>query len=160
MFALRKSHWINNNDDERIAEMESRKNIYIELESELNQIFLELGMADPRCNRCSSWLKMLIMVAIHYPSEWNMAHIEHISRYANVTHERVRQFLWRKYSEGREVLCNHFGDSVEINFMIKSKPNAEEFVTLLADNLRAKYEIQPRGKRLRWPKVNLAMFCV
>lgn len=140
--------------------------VFAKIESELNQIFTELGMADPRCNRCSSWLKMLILIAIHYPSEWNDGHIEYISRYSNITRERVRQFLWRtaaenwKYSEGREVLCNHFGDSVEINFTIKSKPNAEEFVTLLADNLRAKYEIQPRGKRLRWSKVNLAMFCV
>ena len=134
--------------------MERRDKMYTELESELNQIFTELGM-EPNENRAFMWLKELIMIAVRSPAVWSDSYLEDIGKRENLTRERVRQLLWRtaaekwNFSKGCEVLCNHFGDSVEINFTIKSKPSAEEFVTLLADNLRAKYQIQPHRKRLR-----------
>ena len=132
--------------------------VYVDIESELTHIFSELGMDDPKYYRGSAWLKSLVLVAIRYPNSWTQNHLEHIARMHNLTRERVRVILWRTAAEKWSYQCwkklsDNLGYSVDPHFAIVSKPNTYEFVTLLAANLRIKYQIRPQDGDFEWSKV-------
>ena len=132
--------------------------VYVDIELELNHIFSELGMDDPKYHRGSAWLKSLVLIAIRYPTAWIQGHLEYIGNIHNITRERVRIILWRTAAEKWSYqcwgkLCEELSYSVEPHFAIVSKPNAHEFISLLADNLRIKYQIQPQHEGFAWSKV-------
>ena len=136
--------------------------VYVDIESELTQIFAELGMDDPKYRQGSAWLKSLVLIAIRYPTAWTKGHLEYIGSMHNITRERVRVILWRTAAEKWSYQCwkkfsEKFGYSVAPHFAIVSKPNAYEFVALLADNLRIKYQIQPQDEDFAWSKVCMAV---
>ena len=128
---------------------------FVDIESELTRIFAELGMDDPKYRQGSAWLKSLVLIAIRYPTAWTQNHLEYIARLHNITRERVRVILWRTAAEKWSYQCwkklsENLGYSVEPHFAIVSKPNAYEFISLLADNLRIKYQIQPQDEGFAW----------
>ena len=134
--------------------------VYVDIESELAQIFAELGMDDPKYHRGSAWLKSLVLIAIRYPTAWTQGHLEYIGNIHNITRERVRVILWRTAAEKWSYQCwkklsEKLGYSIEPHFAIVSKPNAYEFISLLADNLRIKYKIQPQDEGFAWSKVSV-----
>ena len=138
--------------------MDNINKVYADIESELTQIFAELGMDDPKYSRGSAWLKSLVLIAIRYPTAWTQGHLEYIGNIHNINRERVRVILWRTAAEKWSYQCwknlsEKLGYSVKPRFTIVSKPNAYEFISLLADNLRIKYQIQPQDKDFAWSKV-------
>ena len=72
---------------------------YIDIETELNQIFTELGLDDLKYRRGSAWLKSLVWIAIRYPTAWAKDHLNYIASLHNITRERVRIILWRTAAE-------------------------------------------------------------
>ena len=129
--------------------MNNSSKVYVDIVSELDQIFAELGMGDTEYRRGAAWLKALVLFAVDCPKSWQKGHLELLGKMNNITRERVRVILWRTAAEKWnykcwEDLCERFGYSVEVHFEIASKPNTYEFVALLADNLRMKYQIRPK----------------
>ena len=115
-------------------------------------------MNDPKYRRGSAWLKSLVLIAIRYPTAWIQDHLQYIGSMHNVTRERVRVILWYTAAEKWNYQCwkklsEKLGYSIEPHFAIVSKPNAYEFVALLADNLRIKYQIRPQDEDFAWLKV-------
>ena len=118
------------------------------MEKELNQILLELGL-DPGGNRREfQWLKEVIGLAVRRPSTWQESYLEFIGRREGITRERVRQILYKAVWDNWNVrsayvLSNHFGYPIQTQFE-RVKPNHIEFVTLLSEELRAKYPLVVR----------------
>ena len=139
--------------------MENKEKVFAALEVELDEIFAEMEADNPRCRRGAPALKELILVAVRYPESWQKGSLKAFGIRYNVTRERIRQLLWRTASEAWNIkhwkgLCERFGHPIEVKFEIISKPNTEEFVTLLADNLREKYHIQPEEGEYEWPQIS------
>ena len=115
------------------------------MEQELNQILLELGM-DPGGNRREfQWLKEVIGLAVRYPNTWQVRYLDLIGRREGITRERVRQILckavWNHWTpRSVHILSEHFGHPIQTQFE-RVKPNHIEFVSLLSEELRAKYRI-------------------
>lgn len=139
--------------------MENKEKVFAALEVELDEIFAEIEADNPRGRRGASMLKELILVAVRYPESWQKGSIEAFGRRYSITRERIRQILWRTAAEAWNIklwkgLCERFGHSIKVKFEIISKPNTKEFVTLLADNLREKYHIQPEEGEYEWPQIS------
>lgn len=139
--------------------MENKEKVFAEVEAELNEIFAEMDMDNQRYRQGASMLKELILVAVRYPENWAKGSYEVFGRRYNITRERIRQILWRTAAESWNIkywkgLCERFGHNIELKFEIISKPNTEEFVTLFADNLREKYQIQPEEGEFDWSQIS------
>ena len=135
--------------------MENRVEVLASLEAELDEIFAEMDMDSPRHRRGATMLKELILVAVRYPEGWQKGSLEAFGKRHNITRERIRQILWRTAAESWHIkywkgLCERFGHDIELKFEIISKPNTKEFVTMFADNLREKYQIQPEEGEFEW----------
>ena len=120
--------------------MENKEKVLIELE----QILSELCMV-PTDHRDFGWLQEVILMAVRHPVTWELQYAEYIGKRENITRERVRQILhkavWNNWNvNSKDVLKNHFGADVQINFEYV-KPNHVEFIKLIADNLRKKHHI-------------------
>ena len=116
----------------------------VSLETELNDVMVSLGM-DPEEHRYFAWLRDLVLLAAVHPDSWQDKYLIKIGLVENVTYERIRQILyktaWDHWSaNSKAVLHNHFGESLEISFAF-GKPNHEEFILLLSNALRKKYEL-------------------
>lgn len=116
----------------------------IQLETELNDIMVELAI-DPEEHRYFAWLRDLVLLAAVHPDSWQDKYLIKIGLVENVTYERIRQILyktaWDHWSVHAEtVLYNHFSHSLQISFAF-GKPNHEEFILLLSNALRNKYEL-------------------
>lgn len=138
--------------------MENKEKVFAEVEAELDEIFAEMDMDNQRYRQGASMLKELILVAVRYPDGWWNGSYEVFGRRYNITRERIRQILWRTAAESWNIkywkgLCERFGHNIELKFEIISKPNTEEFVTLFADNLREKYQIQPEEGGFDWSQI-------
>ena len=138
--------------------MENKEKVFMELENELDEIFAEMDMDNPRYRQGAPMLRELILVAVRYPDGWWNGSYEVFGRRYNITRERIRQILWRTAAESWNIkywkgLCERFGHNIELKFEIISKPNTEEFVTLFADNLREKYQIQPEEGGFDWSQI-------
>ena len=139
--------------------MENKEKVFAEIEAELNEIFAEMGMDNPRYRQGAPMLRELILVAVRYPDGWRNGIYEVFGRRYNITRERIRVILWRTAAESwnikyRKGLSERFGHDIELKFKIISKPNTEEFVTLFADNLREKYQIQPKKGEFDWSQIS------
>ena len=138
--------------------MENKEKVFAEIEAELNEIFAEMGMDNPRYRQGAPMLRELILIAVRYPDGWWNGSYEVFGRRYNITRERIRQILWRTAAESWNIkywkgLCERFGHNIELKFEIISKPNTKEFVTLFADNLREKYQIQPEEGEFDWSQI-------
>ena len=116
----------------------------MDLETELDYILAELGMNPLGDKRDFAWLKEVILLAVRYPNTWQARYLELIGKRECITRERVRQVLykavWDRWTpESVHVLGNHFGHHIQTQFE-RVKPNHIEFVTLLSEGLRAKYQ--------------------
>lgn len=139
--------------------MDSKEKVFTELEAELDQIFTEMEIDAFGYHRGAACLRELVLVAVRYPNNWQKGHFNAFARRYNLTRERIRVMLWRTSAERwnrncRGILNEHFGHPIELKFKIISKPNSEEFVTLLADNLREKYQILPEEGEFEWPQIS------
>ena len=137
--------------------MENKEKVFAELEVELAEILSELDMA-PESHRDFGWLQEVILMAVRDPATWKSQYAEYIGKRANITCERIRQILykavWNNWkADSGEIIKNHFGDNVQMKFEYV-KPNHVEFIKLIADNLREKYQIQP--ERVSLSKIILA----
>ena len=124
--------------------MENKEKVFAELEAELDQILIELSMA-PEGHRDFGWLQEVILMAVRDPMNWEEEYAEYIGKRESISRERVRQILhkavWNNWNvNSKDVLKNHFGADVQINFEYV-KPNHVEFIKLIADNLRKKHHI-------------------
>lgn len=124
--------------------MDNKEKIFTAIETELAEILSELGMA-PTGHRDFGWLQEVILMAVRNPLIWEAKYAEYIGKRENITRERIRQILhkaaWNNWNvNSKDVLKNHFGADVQINFEYV-KPNHVEFIKLIADNLREKYHI-------------------
>ena len=138
--------------------MENKEKVFMKLENELDEIFAEMDMDNQRYRQGASMLKELILVAVRYPENWAKGSYEVFGRRYNITRERIRIILWRTAAESWNIriwksLCERFGHNIELKFEIISKPNTKEFVTLFADNLREKYQIQPKEGEFDWSQI-------
>lgn len=111
---------------------------------EFEQILSELGMA-PESHRDFGWLQEVFLMAVRDPLSWEAEYAEYIGKRESITCERVRQILhkavWNNWNvNSKDVLKNHFGADVQINFEYV-KPNHVEFITFMADNLCKKHHI-------------------
>lgn len=116
----------------------------LEIEVELEQILIQLGMDPDGNNRGFGWLKEVILYAISHPDCWKENYLELIGKREGITRERVRQILYKAVwdhwtSQSVDVLSNHVGHSIQTQFEWV-KPSYIEFVTLLSEGLRAKYQ--------------------
>ena len=107
--------------------METKEKVFAELEAELDEIFAEMGMDNPRYRQGASMLRELILVAVRYPDGWWNGSYEVFGRRYNITRERIRQILWRTAAESWNIkywkeLCERFGHNIELKFEIISKP--------------------------------------
>ena len=139
--------------------MENKEKVFAALEVELDEIFAEMKVDNPRYRQGASMLKELILVAVRYPESWQKGSLAAFGRRYSITRERIRQILWRTATEVWNIkhwkgLCERFGHPIELKFEIITKPNTEEFVTLFADNLREKYHIQPEEGEYEWPQIS------
>ena len=126
--------------------MENKEKTFAAIETELAQILNELCMA-PETHRDFGWLQEVILMAVRDPVTWESQYAEYIGKRENITRERIRQILhkavWNNWkADSGEIIKNHFGDNVQMKFEYV-KPNHVEFISLMADNLREKYQIQP-----------------
>lgn len=118
--------------------------VFVKLKEEIDQIFAELSMDNPRYCRGVSWLKELVLIAVRDPDTWDDEYLEYIGKRENITRERVRQILhkaaWDNWSkDSKAVLENHFESPVQIKFEY-DKPNHIEFITLISSELCKKYK--------------------
>ena len=132
--------------------MENKEKVLMELE----QILSELCMA-PTDHRDFGWLQEVILMAVRDPATWEEEYAEYIGKRANISRERIRQILhkaaWNNWkADSGEIIKNHFGDDVQMNFEY-IKPNHVEFISLVADNLREKYQIQPKKGEFDWSQI-------
>ena len=118
-------------------------NTKAQIETEVSQIMLDLGMDSPINHRSFEWLKELIILAIYHPDGWQNYYLDDIGKRENLTRERVRQMLYKAVSnnwrrESKSILEKHFGYPVQTQFKYV-KPNHIEFIELTSDELRKKY---------------------
>ena len=119
------------------------EDVYMEVEAELDQILIQLGM-DSHGNRCEfQWLKEVILHAIFHPDGWRENYLELIGNREGITRERVRQILYKAVWDHWNVrsvfvLLNYFGHPIQTQFEY-IRPNHVEFAALLAGKLRSKY---------------------
>lgn len=116
------------------------KNLYMEIEAELDEILIQLGMNPPGNRREFRWLKEVILLAVHFPSTWQVLYLEMIGKREGITRERVRQILYKAVWDNWNVrsafaLSDHFGHAIQMQFE-RVKPNHIEFVRLLSEELR------------------------
>lgn len=124
------------------------KEKYIEIEIELDQIMLELGMNLLDKRRSFKWLKELIMIAVYSPDGWQNDYLQNIGKRERLTRERVRQMLykvvWDNWSDNsKKVLDAHFGYPIQTQFEYV-KPNHIEFIALISGEICKKYKIQKK----------------
>lgn len=115
------------------------------LEVELDHTLTELGMNPLGDKRGFAWLKEVILLAVRYPNTWQVRYLEQIGKRECITRERVRQILykavWDRWTpRSVHILSEHFGHPIQTKFKYV-KPNHIEFITLLSEELRAKYRI-------------------
>ena len=113
------------------------------LEIELDHILYSLKM-DPT-HRDFTWLKEVIGLAVRQPDTWQESYLDLIGRREGITRERVRQILYKAVWDQWNirsvfVLSNHFEHPVQTQFE-RVKPNHIEFVALLSEGLRTKYQL-------------------
>ena len=123
--------------------MENKEKVFTDLEVELVQMLSELGMA-PESHRDFGWLKEVILMAVDNPLAWEVQYVEYIGKRENITRERVRQILhkavWNHWNVNSEnILKKHLG-MVQAKFEY-TKPNHVEFIKLISDSLREKYQV-------------------
>ena len=114
------------------------------MEQELNQILLELGMDPGGSRRGFRWLNEVILLAVYQPDTWQESYLDLIGRREGITRERVRQILYRAVwdhwtPKSVQILGNHFGYPIQTQFE-RVKPTHTEFVSLLSEKLRKKYQ--------------------
>ena len=124
--------------------MENKEKVFMELEAELAQILRELGMP-PESHRDFGWLQEVILMSVRHHLVWELQYAEYLCNREGITCERIRQILhkavWNNWKvDSKDVLKEHFGADVQIKFEYV-KPNHVEFVRLMSDNLRKKYQI-------------------
>ena len=117
----------------------------LEIEVELEQILIQLGMDHDGNNRGFRWVKEVTLHAIFHPDCWKENYLELIGKREGVTREHVRQILykavWDNWTpKSAHVLGNHFGNPIQTKFECV-KPNHIELVTLLSEQLREQYQI-------------------
>ena len=120
-------------------------NEYVKMETELDHILAELGMNPLVDKRDFALLKEVILLAIRYPNTWQVRYLERIGKRECITRERVRQILYKAVWDhwtprSVHILSEHFGHPIRTKFKYV-KPNYIEFITLLSEELRAKYRI-------------------
>ena len=114
------------------------------LEIELDHILYALKM-DPT-HWDFAWLKEVILLAVRYPNTWQARYLELIGRREGITRERVRQMLYKAVWDhwtprSVHILSEHFGHPIQTQFE-RVKPTHIEFVTLLSQALRNKYDMK------------------
>ena len=116
---------------------------YFEIEEEVEQIMINLGMNFPLNQRSFEWFIELIMLAIYSPNSWQKDCFESIGNRENLTRERVRQTLYKAawnnwHKDSKYILEKHFGYPVQAQFE-HITPNHIEFVELISNELRKKH---------------------
>ena len=119
--------------------------VYFEIEEELNQIFLEMGLGGNGYVKGTAWLKELIMIGVRNPEDLKKDWLEIIGRKNGVTRELVRFSMHKAAADywkptTKVIMEKHFGVPLEYKFLY-AKPDQIEFVTLLYAKLREKYKL-------------------
>ena len=115
------------------------------LEVELDHILTELGMEPQGSRRGFRWLNEVILLAVYRPDIWQENYLDLIGQWEGLTRETVRYILhktaWDHWTpRSVHILSEHFGHPIQTKFKYV-KPNHIEFITLLSEELRAKYRI-------------------
>lgn len=113
--------------------------------AELDRIMIKLNTG-PLGNRQSyAWLKELILDAVYCPDRWQEDSLTKIGKRESITRERVRQILCKAVcdnwsNQSKSILEEHFGYPLQARFKYV-KPDPVEFITLISNELRKKYNI-------------------
>ena len=118
----------------------------MDLETELDHLWAELGMNPLGDKRGFVWLKEVTLLAVRYPNTWQARYLELIGKREGITRERVRQILYKAVwdhwnARSAIILSNHFGYPIQTQFE-RVKPTHIECVSLLSEKLREKYRIK------------------
>ncbi len=124
---------------------EDKEKVYSEIEEELNELFIEIGLDGNGYVKGTAWLKELIMIGVQNPEDLKKDWFEIIGQKNGVTRELVRFSTHKAAADHwkpntKVIMEKHFGAPFEYKFLYV-KPNQIEFVTLLYTKFREKYKL-------------------